>query len=63
MEGSSSEKHGCVFNGRFLSNGTEQCTIDFCVVCEDGKLKVPRELSRDEKELLVDPGEAYFVPV
>ncbi len=63
MDGSGFERQGCTLDGKPFRHGAELCSIDFCVSCNDGKLKIPSELSRDEEDLLVDPGESYFVPV
>jgi len=63
MDGVSSGRQGCTLDGKPFPHGAEICSIDFCVLCDDGKLKIPHELARDEEELLVDPGEAYFVPI
>ncbi len=62
MDNTSSEGHGCIIDGRFVSHGNEECSIDYCTYCDNGEAKIPRELSRDEDDVLVDPGESYFVP-
>lgn len=61
MEGSNPVKQGCAVKGKTVQHGAEFCSCDVCMLCENGKLEIPPELSTNSDELLVDPGEAYFV--
>jgi hypothetical protein len=61
MEGLSAEKQSCAEEVEILQNGAELCSYDVCMLCNEGKLEIPPELSTNSDDLLADPAEAYFV--
>jgi hypothetical protein len=61
MEGLSSLKRGCTIEGKTVPHGAELCSYDLCMLCDEGKLAIPPELSTNSEELQADAAEAYFV--
>jgi hypothetical protein len=60
MAGMVVDREDCVYEGKSFSHGSEICSQDLCMLCNDGTFEVPSELSSSEGEFNVDPGEAYF---
>ncbi len=53
----------CLYEDQTLSHGSEACSIDGCLVCEDGRLVLSSATTVGSEEFQVDPGEAYFMPL
>jgi len=55
-----SQRGACSFEGKSYPQGSEICDRGICKLCSDGKFEIPPELSFNEEDEIVDPGEAYF---
>ena len=55
-----SQSQECSHNGVAYPRGAEVCDEGLCMICTNDGFQVPPELSLNEEERLVDPGEAYF---
>jgi len=50
----------CSYKGLVYPQGSEVCDRGLCRICTSDGFEVPPEMSLNEEENLVDPGEAYF---
>jgi hypothetical protein len=57
------DKTDCSYEGKTLSHGSEACSIDLCVRCDDGNVVLSPDLVLPVEELQADSGEAYFTPL
>jgi hypothetical protein len=63
MKSLSSVGKECELEGGSVPHGAEFCTLEFCKICDNGKLGIPKERSLGDGDVLADPAESYFVPL
>ncbi len=50
----------CECDAESIAAGTEDCPVDICFVCEDGKFQLAPEFRTAGQE--ADPADEYFIP-
>lgn len=60
-EGLNPGKKGRTTGGKTIHHGAQLCSYHVCILCEDGRLEVPSEMSTNNDELPADSAGAYFV--